>query len=502
MADRPRVGIVWFRRDLRLADNPTLRRAVTECERIVPLFVVDDRLWPSAPANRRWFLAGCLADLDRQLDGRLVVRHGDPATVISDIVRTHDVARLYRADDAGPSGRRRDAEVDDALLGDGADGRRRSALRRRPRSDCAPRRASRSRSSPRTGDAGARRRSRRRCRLRRPSPSSTASTPMACPNPGRRRRPPGSPNQASGLRTAGWNASSTETSPATTPAATCRPPTPRAASARTSSSAACTPARSSSVSMGGAAITRRSLASWPGATSTPTCSTPGRTLHGSRSTPPSVPSRSTTATSPTIASPRGAPGARGIRSSTPGCASSAAEGFMHNRLRMTVASFLVKDLHLDWRRGARFFSRHLYDGDVASNNHGWQWVAGTGTDAAPYYRVFNPVRQGERFDPDGEYVRRWIPELSDLDAARHPRTAARTCRRLSRTDRRPRDGARGGAAPLRRSDVTALRVRRAPLRSTLLERRRSPEPRWWRRGMEPSPDTTRPKRSWSACQST
>ena len=93
-----------------------------------------------------------------------------------------------------------------------------------------------------------------------------------------------------------------------------------------------------------------------------------------------------------------------------------AEGFMHNRLRMTVASFLVKDLHLDWRRGARFFSRHLYDGDVASNNHGWQWVAGTGTDAAPYYRVFNPMRQGERFDPGGEYVRRWVPELAALDA--------------------------------------------------------------------------------------
>jgi deoxyribodipyrimidine photo-lyase len=78
---------------------------------------------------------------------------------------------------------------------------------------------------------------------------------------------------------------------------------------------------------------------------------------------------------------------------------------------MVVASFLVKDLHVDWRRGATHFMRHLVDGDIASNQHGWQWTAGTGTDASPYFRVFNPVRQGERFDPDGTYVRRWVPEL-------------------------------------------------------------------------------------------
>jgi deoxyribodipyrimidine photo-lyase len=88
-----------------------------------------------------------------------------------------------------------------------------------------------------------------------------------------------------------------------------------------------------------------------------------------------------------------------------------AEGWMHNRVRMIVASFLVKDLHLDWARGAIWFMRHLVDGDVASNHHGWQWVAGTGTDAAPYFRVFNPTSQGEKFDPDGTYVRRYVPEL-------------------------------------------------------------------------------------------
>ena len=84
---------------------------------------------------------------------------------------------------------------------------------------------------------------------------------------------------------------------------------------------------------------------------------------------------------------------------------------MHNRVRMIVASFLVKDLHIDWVRGARWFLAHLVDGDLASNNHGWQWVAGTGTDAAPYFRVFNPTTQGAKFDPEGDYVRQFVPEL-------------------------------------------------------------------------------------------
>ena len=90
------------------------------------------------------------------------------------------------------------------------------------------------------------------------------------------------------------------------------------------------------------------------------------------------------------------------------------EGWMHNRTRMVVASFLVKDLHLEWQLGERFFREHLIDYDVASNAHGWQWTAGCGTDASPYYRVFNPIEQGKRFDEDGDYVRRYVPELSHI----------------------------------------------------------------------------------------
>ena len=89
-------------------------------------------------------------------------------------------------------------------------------------------------------------------------------------------------------------------------------------------------------------------------------------------------------------------------------------GWMHNRVRMITASFLTKDLHVWWPVGARHFLDLLVDGDVASNNHGWQWVAGTGTDASPYFRVFNPVTQGLKFDPRGDYVRRWVPELAHL----------------------------------------------------------------------------------------
>ncbi len=90
-------------------------------------------------------------------------------------------------------------------------------------------------------------------------------------------------------------------------------------------------------------------------------------------------------------------------------------GWMPNRARMIVASFLTKDLLIDWREGERHFMQYLIDGDPAANNGGWQWAAGTGTDAQPYFRIFNPVSQSKKFDPDGEYIRHWIPELRDVD---------------------------------------------------------------------------------------
>lgn len=94
-----------------------------------------------------------------------------------------------------------------------------------------------------------------------------------------------------------------------------------------------------------------------------------------------------------------------------------ATGWMHNRLRMIVASFLTKDLHLHWRLGEDYFMSQLIDGDLAANNGGWQWAAGTGADAAPYFRVFNPTIQGQRFDPDGAFIRTWVSELADVPTA-------------------------------------------------------------------------------------
>jgi deoxyribodipyrimidine photo-lyase len=91
------------------------------------------------------------------------------------------------------------------------------------------------------------------------------------------------------------------------------------------------------------------------------------------------------------------------------------DGWMHNRVRMVVASFLTKDLHIDWREGEKWFMERLVDGDLASNNGGWQWVTSVGTDPAPYFqRMFNPMTQQERFDPEGKYVRRWVPELRNV----------------------------------------------------------------------------------------
>jgi deoxyribodipyrimidine photo-lyase len=92
-------------------------------------------------------------------------------------------------------------------------------------------------------------------------------------------------------------------------------------------------------------------------------------------------------------------------------------GYMHNRLRMVVASFLVKDLGIDWRRGEAYFAAHLNDFDLAANNGGWQWASSSGCDAQPYFRIFNPVSQSEKFDPDGKFIRRYVPQLAALPAA-------------------------------------------------------------------------------------
>jgi deoxyribodipyrimidine photo-lyase len=92
-------------------------------------------------------------------------------------------------------------------------------------------------------------------------------------------------------------------------------------------------------------------------------------------------------------------------------------GYMHNRLRMVTASFLTKDLGIDWRQGERYFARQLNDFDLAANNGGWQWAASTGCDPQPYFRIFNPLTQSDRFDPEGKFIKRYLPQLERLSAA-------------------------------------------------------------------------------------
>ena len=128
-----------------------------------------------------------------------------------------------------------------------------------------------------------------------------------------------------------------------------------------------------------------------------------------------------------------------------------AEGWMHNRVRMVVASFLIKDLHIGWWHGAEWFMEHLRDGDIAQNQLNWQWVAGCGTDAAPYFRVFNPTGQAKKFDADGGYIRRYVPELADvpIEHLHEPWTRRTGSRRAtpSRSSTTPPSG--GGTGPIR-----------------------------------------------------
>ncbi len=112
-------------------------------------------------------------------------------------------------------------------------------------------------------------------------------------------------------------------------------------------------------------------------------------------------------------------------------------GWMHNRCRMVVASFLSKDLLLDWRMGERFFMEHLIDGDFASNNGGWGFSASVGVDPQPYFRIFNPTLQSERFDEAGDYIRKWVPELQDVEGSAIHEPYARGARALARKNGYP-----------------------------------------------------------------
>ena len=404
--------ILWFRRDLRLADNPALVAAAATGP-VIPLFVIDPVFFATAGHARQAFLVDGLRALGRSIGGRLVVRHGDPAVVVAAVVAETGARLVLAAHDYGPYGTRRDAAVTAGLSSSGA------ALTFVDSAYAV-------------------------------APGTVVKadgSPYAVFTPFRRaweqagwRSPVPAPDEVEWL---GDPEVAGEGYPTVlAPAATLPPAGEDAADqlmeeflarrvdgyaeARDRPAVDGTSRLSPYLRFG--MIHPRQLLARLG--DDPDQATFRSELCWREFYADVLHRRPETAWAPlrpelaglVVDTDAGANdrfaawcrGETGYPIVDAGMRQLLATGWMHNRVRMITASFLVKDLHLPWQWGARHFMRLLVDGDLASNNHGWQWAAGTGTDAAPYFRVFNPVLQGERFDPDGSYVRRWIPELAGL----------------------------------------------------------------------------------------
>ena len=465
----PSRAVVWFRRDLRVADHPALLAALDAADQVVPTFVVDRTLLEGRPSgpNRRAFLHGALQALARDLEalgGRLLVLEGDPVTVIPTLARELAAATVWCSQEYTPYARRRDTAVERALR---ADGRSLHPMPGLYLSDF---------DKLRTTDTNP---------FRVYSPFARAAKTAAwddpLPAPGRIQVPdelgPGDPGPgglwtaeppSSGDRlrsptggpAAGSPGSTTPGGPDLLPpldpggfglegAVEITPPDPgaalerlrwfvdrrvdRYARARNYMAVDGTSRLSPYLRFG--LVSPRQVAAAVGrggrAAEHPRRAGDretfvnellwrdfyGYVLHHQ-------PESAWEHMRPEFArfefedDPDGLAAWREGRTGYPlvdaGMRQLTGQGWVHNRARMVVASFLTKHLLVDWREGARFFLQHLMDGDLPANNGGWQWVAGTGTDAAPYYRIFNPVTQAEKFDPDGDYIRRWVPELAKL----------------------------------------------------------------------------------------
>ncbi len=420
-------SMMWFRRDLRLADNHTLVAAVDAARAgngaVLAVFVLDDALWEPSGPNRRWFLARCLAELDEALGGGLVIRHGVPSEVVPALAAEYDCATVLRAQDVGVYGRRRDEAVAAALeaagrqlveadspwvvppgtLHTGAGGTFRvySAYLRAWRGQRVPERVARPRDIPLVEGVAS------------DGPPAPPNVTADLPEPGER-----AAQQALERFVLSRLDDYTDVRNRPDLDATSRlSPYLRFGCLHPRQLLRRLDRRTASHDTFAKELAWRDfyadvLDAWPES--------------ARRAWNPAM--RAMKVDGGRRADERFAAwcdGKTGFPIVDAGMRQLLAEGWMHNRVRMITASFLVKDLHVDWTRGARFFMHHLVDGDLSSNNHGWQWVAGTGTDAAPYHRIFNPTVQSERFDPDGTYIRRWVPELADVETARiHAPSAA------------------------------------------------------------------------------
>jgi deoxyribodipyrimidine photo-lyase len=427
-------AVLWFRRDLRLDDLPALRAAAEAGpDGVVALFVADPALLGPAGPNRRRFLAAALAALDTELGGALVLRRGDPARIVPAVAAEVGATVVAATADFGPHGAARDAAVARALSADGrrlmtvdsnyavAPGQVRSGAGTPFKVFTAYKRAWEA-----TGWLGPSRAPAVRYRYLR-SDRGACSLESGLAAPGSHGLPDwweGLPlGPAAAVPDAGTAAAWDRLERFVAgPLADYDRNRDFPAAAGTSGLSpylrfGCVHPRSPLALLGsepGAERMRTELA-WrefyadvlwhrPDSARAPLLEFGARLRWDTNER-----ARERFAAWAT--------GTTGYPLVDAGMRQLLAEGWMHNRVRMVTASFLVKDLHLDWRLGARWFMWHLVDGDLASNQHGWQWVAGTGTDAAPFHRVLNPSRQQERFDPTGEYVSRFVPELAAPDHA-------------------------------------------------------------------------------------
>ncbi|WP_245573966.1 cryptochrome/photolyase family protein [Amycolatopsis nigrescens] len=405
-------AVLWFRRDLRLGDHAALLSAAERSGRVLALYVLDEALLSPAGAPRTAFLYGCLRALDEQLGGRLMVVRGDPAREVVKAAKAVDAKSVHVSADTAPYGRGRDEKVAKELEAAGIDwvatgssyavtpGRVRKVDGEPYRVFTPFYRAWLRHGSRSPADTG-------------PSivdwiePPRTLSIPDS-PELGRTSLPEPGERAARELwqefRAEGLDSYDEQRDRPDLAGTTRISPYLRWG---------CVHPRTLLADLAGdrgaGAGALRSELAWREFHADVLWHRPetARWNYDERFDR----MRHETGAAARSAFGRWCEGRTGYPIVDAGMRQLLAEGWMHNRVRMVVASFLVKDLHLPWRWGARHFMRLLVDGDLASNQLNWQWVAGSGTDAAPYFRVFNPTTQGEKFDPNGDYVREYVPEL-------------------------------------------------------------------------------------------
>ncbi len=407
--------IFWFRRDLRLADNPALLAAASAGE-VIPVFVLDDVLRRPAGAPRLAFLYRTLRYLEEETGGRLRILRGSPAEVLPAAVTAGGASAVHASTDCGPYGRRRDAGVADALETVGS-----RLVRTGSPYAVTPGRITR----PASGGyavfspfyrAWQRHGWRSAAGCGEPIRWSSGGLDSVGVPADPRLDGTSLPAAGEAAAVAAWEAFRDER---LSSYAQRRNLTADGATSRLSVylKYGCLHPRTllAELGDGAGAESFRSELAWREFYADVLWHRPDAAWSSMR---PDMDALTKPRSEHDDAGPEAedcyaawCAGRTGYPIVDAAMRHLAAEAWMPNRVRMVVASFLVKDLHQPWQRGARFFLDHLVDGDLASNNLSWQWVAGTGTDPAPYYRIFNPVRQGLQFDPDGDYVRRWVPEL-------------------------------------------------------------------------------------------